>query len=338
MRLRAELAAVAGRARRAAQVIIAEVGADGPMNVDEAAERIVARLAAAEAERDRLQRACDEGLPREVILCPGCGEKHVEGPRHDNPALDGRTRPHHTHRCYGCGHIWDSGRWSFGVEQSTGIAAERDEALRTIAQTRTELAAAREALVDINRGDAPFCEECGNGETLATQYDDGGNPVCDAHSEGIVERRDLPYAAALRVALELPTPKRLHPAAVAEDAAVEAVDAYSTDVWHALGHTSEDDPGADSVQTLRAVWDMRAERDETLHTIAQTRAELAAARREAQTLREQHDALRDAVKAYLNAYNERNGVLETSHVVPTLARIVREQTTRESLRELVEEQ
>lgn len=73
-------------------------------------------LAAMTAERDRLQRACDEGLPREYLECPACHAQHIEGPRHDNPALDGRTRPHHTHRCYGCGHVWDAGRWSFGAD------------------------------------------------------------------------------------------------------------------------------------------------------------------------------------------------------------------------------
>lgn len=50
------------RAREAAQTIIAAVGADGPMNVDAAAERIVARLEAAEAERDAL-RAAVAGRP-----------------------------------------------------------------------------------------------------------------------------------------------------------------------------------------------------------------------------------------------------------------------------------
>lgn len=77
--------------------------------------RLAAELESVAAERDRLQRACDEGLPREVIPCPSCKVPHVEGPRHDDPAKDGRTRPHHTHRCYGCGHVWESGRWSFGV-------------------------------------------------------------------------------------------------------------------------------------------------------------------------------------------------------------------------------
>lgn len=79
-------------------------------------ERLGSVLRHVATERDRLQRACDDGLPREVILCPACGKPHAEGPRHDDPTKDGRTRPHHTHRCYLCGHVWDAGRWTFGVE------------------------------------------------------------------------------------------------------------------------------------------------------------------------------------------------------------------------------
>lgn len=67
-------------------------------------------------ELARMQRVCDEALPREVILCPACELPHVENARFDNPLVDGRRRPHHTHRCYHCKHEWDSGRWSFGVE------------------------------------------------------------------------------------------------------------------------------------------------------------------------------------------------------------------------------
>lgn len=82
------------------------------LNVIERGEALIERL---ESDVERLQRACDEGLPREVIPCPSCNREHVEGPRHDDPTVDGRTRPHHTHRCYHCGHVWDNGRWSFGV-------------------------------------------------------------------------------------------------------------------------------------------------------------------------------------------------------------------------------
>lgn len=64
----AERDALRSRARRATQAIIAEVGADGPMDVDEAAGRIVARLGAVTQERDALlallaAAACGE-LPR----------------------------------------------------------------------------------------------------------------------------------------------------------------------------------------------------------------------------------------------------------------------------------
>jgi chromosome segregation ATPase len=41
-------------------------------------DAVRAELARVVAERDRLQRACDEGLPRERIDCPACGQMHVE--------------------------------------------------------------------------------------------------------------------------------------------------------------------------------------------------------------------------------------------------------------------
>ncbi len=67
-------------------------------------------------ELERFQRVCDEALPREYIECPECGKPHIEGARFDKPEIDGRKRPHHTHRCYHCEHVWDSGRWSFGAD------------------------------------------------------------------------------------------------------------------------------------------------------------------------------------------------------------------------------
>ena len=106
----------------------------------EECESLRAQLASVTAERDRLQRACDEGLPREVIPCPSCKAPHVEGPRHDDPAKDGRVRPHHTHRCYLCGHIWDAGRWTFGVE----LGGENEVTKRLRAEGRAE--GLREAL------------------------------------------------------------------------------------------------------------------------------------------------------------------------------------------------
>lgn len=65
---------------------------------------------------ERAERACAEGLPREKLVCPGCGHIHVDG--EDDPAF--ATRPHHTHRCAGCGSLWDAGRWSFGASKSPG--------------------------------------------------------------------------------------------------------------------------------------------------------------------------------------------------------------------------
>ena len=67
-------------------------------------------------ELARLQRACEEGLPRERIHCPRCGTIHIDGA--DTSAYG--KRPHHTHRCQpengGCGHEFDTGRWSYGAD------------------------------------------------------------------------------------------------------------------------------------------------------------------------------------------------------------------------------
>lgn len=113
--LRAAIEAAAALDRLVARVWRAATGDthEGPASVDV----LLAAVEVLRRERDRLQRACDEGLPRERIDCPACGVRHIEGPRHDNPSVDGRTRPHHTHRCYHCGHVWDAGRWSFGVAE-----------------------------------------------------------------------------------------------------------------------------------------------------------------------------------------------------------------------------
>lgn len=108
--------------------------------------QLVRDVEALRTERDRLQRACDEGLPREVIPCPACKAPHVEGPRHDDPTKDGRVRPHHTHRCYGCGHVWDDGRWTFGV--APGGENEVTKRLRAegrVAGLREAAKASREA-------------------------------------------------------------------------------------------------------------------------------------------------------------------------------------------------
>jgi hypothetical protein len=75
--------------------------------------------------------------------------------------------------------------------------------------------------------------------------------------------------------------------AAIEDARVEAVDAYATDVWLALGNTGDDDEGADSFQTLVAVGEMRRR-----HDAAVARAE--AAEREVARLRA---AVRELVAA-----------------------------------------
>lgn len=80
--LRRDLAAVGAardearrRAREAAQTIIAAIGADGPQNVDEAAARIVARLEAAEAERDLYRAALAAAARGELPRCESCGDR-----------------------------------------------------------------------------------------------------------------------------------------------------------------------------------------------------------------------------------------------------------------------
>ncbi len=34
-----------------------------------------------------------------LLWCPECGERHVD-------VGDFATKPHHTHACQGCGHVW----------------------------------------------------------------------------------------------------------------------------------------------------------------------------------------------------------------------------------------
>lgn len=65
----AERDAVKARARGAAQTIIAAIGADGPQNIGEAAARIVARLEAAEAERDLYRAALAAAARGEAARC-----------------------------------------------------------------------------------------------------------------------------------------------------------------------------------------------------------------------------------------------------------------------------
>lgn len=90
----------------------------GPLDrLEDALRTVVARegeVAELRAMTDRLQRACAEGLPREVIYCPACDAQHIDG---DNGA-EFATRPHHTHLCQFCGHVWDNKVWSFGAHRA----------------------------------------------------------------------------------------------------------------------------------------------------------------------------------------------------------------------------
>jgi hypothetical protein len=137
------------------------------------AESLRAELARVEAERDRLQRACDEGLPREVIHCPACKAQHLEGPRHDNPKIDGRKRPHHDHRCYACGHIWHTARWSFGAAEPSEEQKLREAiAGRTVPPTELEIAA---HAARGGRWLVSHDHDCGSGERLCYVLDSGAN-------------------------------------------------------------------------------------------------------------------------------------------------------------------
>ncbi len=81
--------------------------------------------------------------------------------------------------------------------------AEADGLRRDLAAVAAERDLCRAALADAARGRAFLCEEC-EGESLATQLDDGGNPLCDEHAvaEVIIDRRDVEHAAAIRAALK----------------------------------------------------------------------------------------------------------------------------------------
>lgn len=59
-------------------------------------------------------RAAAEELERPAPLrmlmwCPECGERHVDAGRY-------AARPHHTHACQGCGHVWRP-----AVEDTVGV-------------------------------------------------------------------------------------------------------------------------------------------------------------------------------------------------------------------------
>ena len=81
--------------------------------------------------------------------------------------------------------------------------AEADGLRRDLVAVAAERDLYRSALADAARGRAFLCEEC-EGESLATQLDDNGNPLCDAHAaaEVIVDRRDVEHAEAIRGALK----------------------------------------------------------------------------------------------------------------------------------------
>ncbi len=102
------------------------------------------------ADALRLQRACDEGIPREVIPCPICGREHVDGDNGD----EFKTRPHHAHLCQFCNEPFDTGRWSFGVASDPSLS-ELERARRREADLWKQLEAASAAVRALEAGSAP---------------------------------------------------------------------------------------------------------------------------------------------------------------------------------------
>lgn len=83
---------------------------------------------------DRALRACAEGLPRELLVCPKCDRPHVDG----TFGAEFATRPHHTHACGHCGEPFDTKRWSFGGDRfGPSTAVSRAELLAYLAERRT---------------------------------------------------------------------------------------------------------------------------------------------------------------------------------------------------------
>lgn len=105
------------------------------------------------ADALRLQRACDEGIPREVIPCPLCGREHVDG---DN-GEEFRTRPHHTHLCQFCNEPFDTGRWSFGVASDPSLS-DLERARQREAALWQQLEAASAAVRALEAAPAPAAE------------------------------------------------------------------------------------------------------------------------------------------------------------------------------------
>jgi predicted RNA-binding Zn-ribbon protein involved in translation (DUF1610 family) len=50
-------------------------------------------------------------IKRVVVYCPHCLTQHID-------RGEWATRRHHTHRCESCGHEWDLGYYSVGVDEA----------------------------------------------------------------------------------------------------------------------------------------------------------------------------------------------------------------------------
>ncbi len=115
---------------------------------------------------------------------------HDTCPRHRGDAANQRIRC----ECRAVGAVDGDG--------DRALAAAAPDLAASVEHYAAENARLRAALADAARGRAFLCEEC-EGESLATQLDDNGNPLCDEHAaaEVIVDRRDVEHAEAIRLAL-----------------------------------------------------------------------------------------------------------------------------------------
>jgi hypothetical protein len=212
--LRRDLAAVADRARRAAQTIIAEVGADGPMNVDEAADRIVARLASVESERDaaladaKWLREREEHFARALSVADG-GQYRNDWPGAIRRLLAERDD---ARRILDIAQEVITDHAAQTWRAATDAPPEEPslvDALAAVAALRAERDLCRAALADAARGKVARCDTH-HGGVLATQVHADGCGACDdcAAADGGGGWTDTPHAAAIRGALKATEGKR----------------------------------------------------------------------------------------------------------------------------------
>jgi hypothetical protein len=183
-----DLAAVAERARQATQTIVEAVGADGPLNVDVAAARIVSRFA-----------MVSRGEGNAGAKVDALRAQLAEAERTLSHAIETRE--------------WTEAKaWeALGIAQPTDATAlDLAARIRFAVEDRD---AFRALLARAARGELPRCDDCGT--RLATmRWSDTSDCMCDAclrelrheHTsvgESLDEAAcvDLPHTAALRAAM-----------------------------------------------------------------------------------------------------------------------------------------